>query len=355
MRNNQPITQEEFEVPQELVLVSKTDLKGNIIECNDAFEAASGYTRSELIGQPHNLIRHPDVPEAVFADMWASLKQGIPWTQLVKNRRKNGGFYWVRAKVTPIYKDEQIVGYMSVRSAITQAEKQAASEAYLAIKAGRAKIQYGHVYSGQRLTNPLKKISSTVYFIAVSLVLGLVPAVLHVMEVLNAMGLLASLVVMTLLLLLEGLKIGRQFRSMGRELKRLASGLPIETRDYDPHTLDGQIQNSIIASSLVFLQAQEESAYQLDKAHQLQTALDKMESNVMMADMNFNIIYMNEQLHAFLAARADKLKEVLPHFDIHQVIGSSIDVFHKNPAHQRAMMEKLTAPMKANINVAGFH
>ncbi len=74
MRNNQPITNEKYVISENQTLVSKTDLQGNILECNDAFELASGFSRSELIGQPHNLVRHPDVPEAVFADMWNHLK-----------------------------------------------------------------------------------------------------------------------------------------------------------------------------------------------------------------------------------------------------------------------------------------
>ena len=108
MRNNQPVNNEEYIVPEGVTLVSKTDLVGNITECNDSFELASGFTRQELIGQPHNLIRHPDIPEAVFADLWSSLKRGNPWSQVVKNRRADGGFYWVRANATPIYSNGKI-------------------------------------------------------------------------------------------------------------------------------------------------------------------------------------------------------------------------------------------------------
>jgi methyl-accepting chemotaxis protein len=148
MRNNQPITNSEYLVPKGQILVSKTDLAGTIIECNDAFETSSGYSRAELIGQPHNMIRHPDVPAAVFADMWADLKNGSPWSQCVKNRRKDGGYYWVRAHATPIYKQGQISGFMSVRTSIEEEEKRATAQAYQDIAAGQAKIKHGRVYSG---------------------------------------------------------------------------------------------------------------------------------------------------------------------------------------------------------------
>ncbi|WP_313109378.1 PAS domain-containing protein, partial [Stutzerimonas nitrititolerans] len=100
MRNNQPVTQREYAFPDQQRLVSTTDLKGRITYCNDIFAEVSGFDRAELIRAPHNLIRHPDVPSAVFEHMWATLKQGKPWMGVVKNRRKDGDHYWVNAYVT---------------------------------------------------------------------------------------------------------------------------------------------------------------------------------------------------------------------------------------------------------------
>ena len=116
MRQNLPVTQRNHDYPGDELLVSATNTKGEITHCNPAFVRVSGYTYDELIGQPHNLIRHPDMPGAAFKDMWRTIAHGYPWTALVKNRRKNGDHYWVRANVTPIMEGGKPSGYLSVRT-----------------------------------------------------------------------------------------------------------------------------------------------------------------------------------------------------------------------------------------------
>ncbi|MFC7367369.1 PAS domain-containing methyl-accepting chemotaxis protein [Vreelandella zhaodongensis] len=115
MRNNQPVTQREYKLDDETVLISRSDLKGNVTYANAAFVEVSGYTRDELMGAPHNLIRHPDMPEAAYADFWKTIQSGATWQGTVKNRRKNGDHYWVSATVAPLRDGDRIVGYTSVR------------------------------------------------------------------------------------------------------------------------------------------------------------------------------------------------------------------------------------------------
>ena len=128
MRNNQPVTQREYALNDEAVLISRSDLKGNVTYANPTFVEISGYSRDELVGAPHNLLRHPDMPEAAYVDFWKTIKAGATWQGLVKNRRKNGDHYWVHATVAPLRDGERVVGYTSVRrkasaNAIARAEK----------------------------------------------------------------------------------------------------------------------------------------------------------------------------------------------------------------------------------------
>ncbi|HCR97072.1 MAG: methyl-accepting chemotaxis protein [Halomonas sp.] len=142
MRNNQPISQCEIELKEDDFLVSRTDLKGRITYTNPAFIEISGYTHDELIGAPHNLVRHPDMPPAAFENFWQTVQGGDTWRGLVKNRCKNGDHYWVDASVTPIIEDEQVVGYASVRVQASREAIKRAEQAYAEIREGRNKHLY---------------------------------------------------------------------------------------------------------------------------------------------------------------------------------------------------------------------
>jgi PAS domain S-box-containing protein len=120
LKVNLPVTQREKPFPHGRYLVSKTNLKGIITYANDAFVELSGFTREELIGKNHNIVRHPDMPPQAFEDLWRTVKAGLPWRGIVKNRAKDGDHYWVDAFVVPIRENDQITGYMSVRSEPTR-------------------------------------------------------------------------------------------------------------------------------------------------------------------------------------------------------------------------------------------
>jgi methyl-accepting chemotaxis protein len=134
-------TNEEYVLTDSDLIVSKTDLKGIITYINDDFIRIGGFSKQELIGAPHSILRHPDMPKAAFADMWKTLEAGNSWTGIVRNRRKEGGFYWVRANAMPLREDNKIVGYMSVRSKPTTAEIRAAEMLYRDLNMGKSKVK----------------------------------------------------------------------------------------------------------------------------------------------------------------------------------------------------------------------
>ncbi len=108
----------ETKVPEHELIISRTDLTGVITHVNETFAMISGYEADELIGQPHNIVRHPDMPKSVFKDLWETLKRGESWQGIVKNKRKDNGYYWVHANVSGVYKDGELVEYKSLRTPV---------------------------------------------------------------------------------------------------------------------------------------------------------------------------------------------------------------------------------------------
>ncbi|MCG0456002.1 methyl-accepting chemotaxis protein [Enterobacter cloacae complex sp. ECC445] len=133
------VTQNEYPLDDDTTLMSTTDVHSYITHANDTFVQVSGYQLDELTGQPHNMVRHPDMPKAAFADMWYTLQQGEPWSGIVKNRRKNGDHYWVRANAVPMVRRGQVTGYMSIRTRATAEEVAAVEPLYRALNDGRCK------------------------------------------------------------------------------------------------------------------------------------------------------------------------------------------------------------------------
>ncbi len=148
MRLNLPVTNIEYPINDDTLIVSTTDTKGRITYVNPTFIEVSGFPEEELIGKAHNIVRHPDVPPEAFEDLWNTLKQGQPWTGLVKNRRKNGDYYWITANATPIIKNGAVTGYLSVRTKASQEAINQAIPVYRQILEGKAKhlkIEKGQV------------------------------------------------------------------------------------------------------------------------------------------------------------------------------------------------------------------
>jgi aerotaxis receptor len=141
------VTGREKEMGDGTTLVSRTDLTGRLVYANRAFCEMSGYPEEELIGKPHSVIRHPDMPRSAFFDLWNSLKNGRPWSGMVKNRSSNGDHYWVMASVAPWIEDGSVTGYMSVRRKPSRQEVERAEELYRKIREGSAEFPYSDARS----------------------------------------------------------------------------------------------------------------------------------------------------------------------------------------------------------------
>jgi len=263
------VTQQEFEFPSSATLMSTTDVNGNITYANTAFIAVSGFSGDELADQPHNLVRHPDMPKEAFKDMWATIKAGKSWKAIVKNRRKNGDHYWVRANVTPIVRSNQLVGYMSVRTKPTRAEITAAKEAYTNIQSKNPLIRHGlHqglvVYGG--ISAPLlnfSKIASVgckLFYGLFSIVAVWILALLF-LAILNPSFLSASWLFITGLIatqiVVSGVifwwlhgQIAKPLKQVEQQAQAIASGHLVETIDLNRVDEIGAINRSVNQSGL---------------------------------------------------------------------------------------------------------
>lgn len=167
MKKNLPVTNECVDVVTSDELISTTDLKGIITSANDTFVRISGFSREELIGKSHNIVRHPDMPPAAFEDMWQHLKAGKHWMGMVKNRCKNGDHYWVDAYVTPIMVNSEVVGYESVRALLPKEQADRAEKAYKKINKGQNPVRF-------QLSLEYRSVAANVLAVIVGAVTGMI-------------------------------------------------------------------------------------------------------------------------------------------------------------------------------------
>ena len=219
------VTQNEYPLDDDTTLMSTTDVHSYITHANDTFVQVSGYQLDELTGQPHNMVRHPDMPKAAFADMWYTLQQGEPWSGIVKNRRKNGDHYWVRANAVPMVRHGQVTGYMSIRTKATAEEIAAVEPLYRALNDGRCKkrihkgLVVGKGWLGKLPAMPLRWRVRSVMAVLFALLAATLVATSA-----GWMPLVAAAVVMLLGTLLFEQQIVRPIENVARQALKVATG-----------------------------------------------------------------------------------------------------------------------------------
>lgn len=326
---------QEYILPLDTVILSTANLQGDIVSCNKGFIEASGYNEKEIIGKPHSILRHPDMPKEAFKDLWDTIESGRPWFGLVKNLRKDGRHYWVAANASPIYTNDQISGYVSVRYPATAEQKALGERLYADIRAGQSKMPWTPKPSFDRWT--IAGISAAV--------IGLITPYVTTNVVLDISAtLLAAMGLGTIIW--RTLALAKPSRVHLKAIHDLGNGLfrdPIPGNDAWTNALN-LIRTRVGQNASDAFDAARESAV-------LTTAMNAASANLMVADADFNIISINTSLANMLKHNEQRIKTQLPHFSATTIVGSNMDIFHKNPAHQRAMVSALTQPYTAELKI----
>jgi len=351
MKINLPVTQQEILLQQGVSIVSKTDLKGAITYINRDFIEVSGFSELELVGKNHNIIRHPDMPSAAFADLWRTVKAGKPWNGIVKNRCKNGDHYWVEANVAPIRQGTTVIGYMSVRSIATRDQIEQAEKLYQLMRDGKQpKVRWA-----DKLTACLHNVSITYKLMAAVLapVLAMTAVDLytgHARAWLSAsIGLAAALVAIVLF----SAKLKTTLRVMSEAINSLAGGNlegRIDTRGDDEF---GSLMK-MLKSMQIKLGFDVNDARKLaEQAGRLQSALDQSAVALMFADSMHHLEYMNDAAKRLWGEMATSIGEAFPGYSVDQMLGSSIGKYLAHADQHALFSQRLTQPQSTEVNMYG--
>jgi methyl-accepting chemotaxis protein len=359
MRINTPVSSVEYELRDGSSIVSKTDLKGLITYVNADFIEASGFVEKDLIGQPHNLVRHPDMPAEAFDDLWRTLKAGKPWTGFVKNRRKNGDYYWVVANATPIYENGSCTGYMSVRSKPTRAQVEAHESAYRMFregKQGNLHIVEGKAVSGNGggLFSRLSIRDRLNWTIGLMLLMLLLSVGMGIASAHSVMQASILVVAVALGVWLRGILTRTALAPLQTatdQLYRISQGQYLDKIDVERDDEVGKLLYAMKSMQIRMGFEVSEAHRQADEITRVKIGLDNVSTNVMIADKNRNIIYMNKAIVEMFRSAQEDIRTDFPGFDADALLGSCIDQFHKNPSHQAQMLEHLNGSHRATIRI----
>ena len=356
MNVNKSGTDREVRMREGTLLVTKTDPKGHITYCNDESLKISGFSRDELLGEKDSVIRHPDIPAAVLKDMWATAKQGYPWKGLLKNRCKNGDFYWVDASITPTYKNFLVHEIMMVCYSPSQQQISNAEALYRNINAGHASMK-----PKVGLMDRIDFTGSLPFWKQLLVaVIGLaIPSALLVALLIAEQQYAASVCValFTSVFGLLGFRLMRRFRSVfdqvSNALYRLTDG---EFRNkIDLHVKGdlGELLRAMQGMQVKLNYDLDEAVNAADSANRVKQALDNVETNVILTDADYNIIYLNDAAKRMFRDAEDDIRKDLPDFDVDSLLGGNIDIFYEDPAHQRKILDRLSETFKSTLNIGG--
>ncbi len=357
MSNNQSVTQNERYPREGAVFISKTDLKGRITYCNRDYVEISGYQRHELLGRDHNVLRHPDVPAEVYENLWDTIQSGHPWSGAVKNRAKNGDYFWVNLNVTPLYKNGRTIEYLSVSTSPTRDDVEKAEAFYTGLIAGNVSLEpkgWTGVIAAFRRLKIRTLLAGTVFitsallaFLACLIVLKVsTPYILMLLFIAGAATLLFGLLLTSYTT--DPLTYVRS------KLQQLSEGnyfdwLEVGGRTDEIGALLQGIKSTQIKLGFDVVDAREQAA----DAIRVKTALDNVSSSVMMIDPEFNIIYMNKMAENLFRNNEPYFCEDVPDFKAAELLGQNIDTLQIDPHHRQLFLETLTESSQLELVIGG--
>jgi len=334
MRINDPVTDNEIHLGTDQTLVSRTNLKGVITYVDHDFIEVSGFSESELLNQDHNMVRHPDMPEEVFQDLWSTLKSGKPWIKLVKNRCKNGDFYWEEANVAPVYEHGRVAGYLSVRRKPTQEQIETARALYADVRAGTSALherrRFSLLETWSRMTLKVQ-ISIQASAIAMLAILTEVAAVIGDHPLIVAATVIAAVLLVFVLVNWFIRSVLRPLLHVRKTLGDLAEGKFLGPVNIQKHGEMGDLFRGLKSMQIKLSADFEEANNRANKSTRMRQALDNVNTSVIVADGQNEIIYLNDSaIFLFKSIETDIQKE-LPDFSTDKLLGSNISLFSKNP------------------------
>lgn len=357
MKVNMPVTNQEIPMKKGGLLVTRTDLKGVITYVNDEFINISGYSRDELLGAEHNIVRHPDMPPAAFEDLWMTLKSLRPWNGVVKNRTKSGDHYWVEANAMPVFKNGKVHEYLSVRRAPSREKIEKAEQLYQQLNAKTATIRptgLAAMVKSIKEMDVWKKMA-----VALAVLLAPVFYLMYRLFLSQDYLLLAGVAASVMIASLIGFNVIKGFTTLLNKtigtFYRLAEKRFGNVQDLTRNDLIGDFQRALYSMevnlSLDLSQAREDAA----KAMRINQALDNVQSGVMVANTNLEIIYTNDSVERMFKAAENDFRQHLPNFDVNKLMGANIDSYHKDPAHQRRLLDNLKEAYSSELVIGGQH
>lgn len=356
MRINEPVTNIEHTMKDGEILVSKTNLRGIVTQANQAFLDIAGFEESELVGKNHNVVRHPDMPPEAFDDLWTSIKAGRPWLGYVKNRCKNGDFYWVEANVSPVFKNGQVIEYLSVRSKPSAIGVDTATQLYNKIKAGKATLAPTGIFA--KIKNfirdfSIKKMLAILLFVPIVLAWTLSYLegdIEHTMAIVSN-AILSALLIFVYFWIKKSVLDNVNLAS--ESLQRMS-----EENFSDQYDIVRNDEIGKLFQSMKTMQNNQRANIARDREAmainlRIKQALDNVTSNVMVADTNLNIIYTNHSVMEMFKNAEPSIQKDLPKFKADNLMGTCIDDFHKDPSHQRNLLSTFTSTYSSALQIGG--